>query len=74
MSKYDKILIYTVISLLCEVSCVAALIFDVGSWLRTVGIIGLVVTTLTDIMSVIIVDHRYRKDMSYRDKLERFLN
>ena len=74
MSKYDKILIYTVISLLCEVSCVAALIFDVGGWLRTVGIIGLVVTTLTDIMSVIIVDHRYRKDMSYRDKLERFLN
>lgn len=73
MSNYDKVKIYTIISLLCEVLCVAALIFDVSGWLRTVCIIGWVATMLANIMSVMMVDYLYRENKSYRDELERFL-
>lgn len=73
MSKYDKVMVYTIISLLCEVLCVAALIFDVGGWLRIVCIIGWVATILANIMSVMIVDYLYRENKSYREDLERLL-
>ena len=73
MRKYNKILVYTIISLLCEVLCVAALIFDIGGLLRIVCIIGWVATILSDILSVMIVDHLYRENKSYREDLERLL-